>query len=77
MNVFAHVLLSWLTGQEFSQEDFDKNFVEYFKHNPNGFDEVIKAVKEQVPEQLKQRFLDMFTRLNDIAKEAKNDSNVH
>lgn len=68
MNNFGPLLLSWLTGQEFPQEEFDKAFIDYFKTNPNGYDEVMKEV-EQVPENLRQQFIDMFTRLNDKAME--------
>lgn len=68
MNDFAYIMLSWLTGQEFPQEEFDKAFIDYFKTKPNGYDEVMKEV-EQMPEDLRQRFIDMFTRLNDKAKE--------
>ena len=71
MNDFAYIMLSWLTGQEFPQEEFEKDFIDYFKSNPNGYDEVMKLVNEKVPEQLKQRFIDMFTRLNEKAKEDK------
>lgn len=72
MSDFAHIMLSWLMRrQEFSQEEFDKDFIKYFSSNPNGYDEVIKTVKEQVPEQLKQRFIDMFTRLNEKAKKGE------
>ena len=68
MDNFGLLILSWLTGQEFPQEDFDKAFIDYFKTNPNGYDEVMKEV-EQVPEDLRQRFIDMFTRLKDKAME--------
>lgn len=71
MNDFAYIMLSWLTGQEFPQEKFDKCFIDYFKNNPNGYDDVIKLVNEQVPEELKQRFTELFTRLNDKTKEEK------
>lgn len=68
MNNFGLLILSWLVGQEFPQEEFDKAFIDYFKTNPNGYDEVMKEV-EQVPEDLRQRFIDMFTRLKDKAME--------
>jgi hypothetical protein len=68
MDNFGFLILSWLVGQEFPQEEFDKDFIDYFKTNPNGYDEVMKEVK-QVPEDLRQRFIDMFTRLNDKAME--------
>lgn len=68
MNNFGLLILSWLVGQEFPQEKFDKAFIDYFKTNPNGYDEVMKEV-EQVPENLRQRFIDMFTRLKDKAME--------
>lgn len=68
MNNFGLLILSWLAGQEFPQEEFDKAFIDYFKTNPNGYDEVMKEV-EQVPEDLRQRFIDMFTRLKDKAME--------
>ena len=71
MNDFAYIMLSWLTGQEFPQEEFDKAFIDYFKTNPNGYDEVMKEVNEKVPKQLKQRFIDIFTQLNEKAKENK------
>lgn len=69
MSNFGYIMMSWLTGQEFPQDEFDKAFIDYFKNNPNGYDEVIKLVNEKVPEQLKQRFTELFTRLNDKAKE--------
>ena len=68
MNNFGLLILSWLAGQEFPQEEFDKDFIDYFKTNPNGYDEVMKQIG-QVPEDLRQRFIDMFTRLNDKAME--------
>ena len=68
MNNFGLLILSWLIGQEFPQEEFDKTFIDYFKTNPNGYDEVMKEV-EQVPEDLRQRFIDIFTKLNDKAME--------
>lgn len=68
MNNFGLLILSWLAGQEFPQEEFDKAFIDYFKTNPNGYDEVMKEV-EQVPKDLRQRFIDMFTRLKDKAME--------
>lgn len=67
MNDFACIMFSWLTGQELPQEEFDKDFIKYFKSNPNGYDEVMKAV-EQVPENIREGIRERFNKLYEQAK---------
>lgn len=46
---------------------FDEGFIKYFRDNPNGYDEVMKAV-EQVPKDIRE---DIMERLNKLYEHAK------
>lgn len=63
--------MSWLFGQS-SQEEFDtmfdESFIRYFKDNPDGYEEVMKAVNEQVPEDAKDRIRDRFNKIYEQSK---------
>jgi hypothetical protein len=72
MNNFGLLMLSWLAGQEFPQEEFDKAFIDYFKTNPNGYDEVMKSV-EQVPENIREGIRERFNKLYEQAKKGGQD----
>lgn len=70
-NDLGSIFMSWLFGQS-SQEEFDTmfddSFIRYFKDNPDGYEEVMKAVNKQVPENIKEGILERFNRLYEKAK---------
>lgn len=71
MDGYASMILSLLFGMPMDQEKFDKmfdeGFIKYFRDNPNGYDEVMKAV-EQVPKDIRE---DIMERLNKLYEHAK------
>lgn len=80
-NDLGSIFMSWLFGQS-SQEEFDTmfddSFIRYFKDNPDGYEEVMKVVNEQVPEDIREGILERFNRLYEQSKKGGNDdSNVH
>jgi len=75
-NDLGSIFMSWLFGQS-SQEEFDTmfddSFTRYFKDNPDGYEEVMKAVNEQVPEDIREGILERFNRLYEQSKKGWND----
>ena len=49
------------------KEKFDKGFIKYFKENPNGYNEVMKAVG-QVPKDIRENIRERFNKLYEQAK---------
>jgi hypothetical protein len=79
---FGNVFMAFFMGTPLNQEEFDTmfddSFIRYFKDNPNGYEEVMKAVNEQVPEDIREGILERFNRLYEQSKKGGNDdSDVH
>ncbi len=80
-NDLGSIFMSWLFRQS-SQEEFDTmfddSFIRYFKDNPDGYDDVMKVVNKQVPEDIREDILERFNRLYEQSKKGGNDdSNLH
>ena len=70
-NDLGSIFMSWLFGQSGQEEFdtmFDDSFIRYFKDNPDGYEEVMNAVNEQVPEDIREGILERFNRLYEQAK---------
>ena len=50
---FGDVFMAFFMGMPLDQEEFDKffdeSFIKYFRDVPNGYDEVMRLIEEQVP----------------------------
>lgn len=69
---FGDVFMAFFMGMPLDKEEFDTmfddSFIRYFKDNPDGYEEVMKAVNEQVPEDIREGILERFNRLYEKAK---------
>ena len=69
---FGDVFMAFFLGTPLNQEEFDTmfddSFIRYFKDNPDGYEEVMKAVNEQVPEDIREGILERFNRLYEQSK---------
>lgn len=72
MNDLVLTFLSFMFGVPVHKEKFDnmfdESFIKYFRDNPNGYDEVMKAVDEQVPEGIGGGIRERFNRLYEQSK---------
>lgn len=74
---FGDVFMAFFMGMPLDKEEFDKffddSFIRYFKDNPDGYEEVMKAVNEQVPEDIREGILERFNRLYEQSKKGGNN----
>lgn len=69
---FGDVFMAFFLRMPLDKEEFDKffdeSFIKYFQDNPNGYDEVMKIINEQVPEDAKDRIRDRFNKIYEQSK---------
>lgn len=78
---FGDVFMWFIMGMPLDEEEFDKffdeSFIKYFRDVPNGYDEVMRIIDEQVPEDAKDRIRDRFNKIYEQSKEGGNNDNHH
>jgi hypothetical protein len=69
---FGDVFMAFFMGIPLDQEEFDKffdeSFIKYFNDNPNGYDEAMRLIDEQVPTDAKDMIRE---RMNKIYEQSK------
>ena len=78
MDGYASMILSLLFGMPMDQEKFDKmfdeGFIKYFRDNPNGHDEVMRVIDEQVPADLKDMIRERMNKIYEQSKQGGQDN---
>lgn len=71
---FGDVFMAFFMGMPLDQEEFDKffdeSFIKYFRDVPNGYDEVMRLIEEQVPANSKDMIRE---RMNKIYEQSKKE----
>lgn len=69
---FGDVFMAFFMGMPLDKEEFDKffdeSFIKYFRDVPNGYDEVMRIIDKQVPEDAKDRIRDRFNNIYEQSK---------
>lgn len=69
---FGDVFMAFFWGIPLKKEEFDKffdeSFIKYFRDVPNGYDEVMRIIDKQVPEDAKDRIRDRFNKIYEQSK---------
>ena len=70
---FGDVFMAFFMGMPLDQDEFDKffdeSFVKYFQDNPNGYDEVMRLIEEQVPENSKDMIRERMKKIYEQSKQ--------
>lgn len=66
-------------GMPLNKEEFDKffdeSFIKYFRDVPNGYDEVMRIIDEQVPANSKDMMKERMNKIYEQSKKGGNDGN--
>lgn len=74
---FGDVFMAFFMGMPLDKEGFDKffdeSFIKYFQDNPNGYDEAMRLIDEQVPADYKDMMIERMNKIYEQSKKGGND----
>lgn len=74
---FCDVFMAFFMGMPLDKEEFDKffddSFIKYFNDVPNGYDEAMKLIDEQVPAEYKDMMIERMNKIYEQSKKGGND----
>jgi len=74
---FGDVFMAFFMGMPLDKEEFDKffdeSFIKYFRDVPNGYDEVMRLIEEQVPEDSKDMIRKRMNKIYEQSNKGRND----